>query len=349
MLHADNVSVSEVVVDAAALRQIVVETLVGSGATSADAEKQARILIEGDLRGQHSHGVRRLPVLVERLRRGLIVSGADPIPNWRSDSVALIDGQRSFGPVAAAVAIDAITERAKASGIALAAVANSNHIGMLAPYVEDIAEGGQIGIAFTTSEALVHPWGGTRAMLGTNPIGIAVPTADEPLVVDLSTASVSMGKILDYAAADRPIPLGWAVDAAGDPTTDAAAAASGAISPFGGPKGYALGIALEVLVATLTGTSFGTKVRGTLDVEDVATKGDLFLAISLEAIDGAQLLPALSAYLAEVRNSGRRPGDVTIPGDRARAARRAALQRGIRLYPGVWDQVRTLHEEVHVD
>ncbi|MFC4243175.1 Ldh family oxidoreductase [Gryllotalpicola reticulitermitis] len=349
MARANNVSVSEVVIDAAQLRTIVVETLVGNGATPADAEKQARILIEGDLRDQHSHGVRRLPVLVERLRRGLIVSAEEPTAEWRSDAVAVIDGHRGFGPVAAGVAISSITEKAETTGIALAAVHNSNHVGMLAPYVEDIAATGQIGIAFTTSEALVHPWGGTRAMVGTNPIGIAVPTDDEPLVVDLSTAAVSMGKVLDFAAAGRELPLGWAVDASGDATTDASAAAAGAISPFGGPKGYALGIALEVLVATLTGTALGTDVRGTLDTEEVATKGDVFLAISPRAIGGAAVLPGLAAYLASVRDSGRMPGDVSIPGDRARATRRARLEGGIPLFPGLWDRVRELHREVRVD
>ena len=115
----------------------------------------------------------------------------------------------------------------------LAAVRGANHLGILAPYAEAVADQGMIGIALTTSEALVHPSGGRTAMIGTNPVAIAVPARPDPLVLDMATGEVSMGRILRHAELGEPIPPGWAVDAAGEPTTDAAAAAAGAISPFG--------------------------------------------------------------------------------------------------------------------
>jgi len=327
------------------LRDAVVQILVGEGATRADALQQADVLVEGDLRGHPSHGVRRLPVLVGRMRNGLIRTGVTPRTTWISDAFASVDGDRGFGPVVAAVAIEAITRRAEESGIALAAVSNANHLGMLAPYVERIASAGQIGIALTTSEALVHPWGSARPMLGTNPVGIAVPTEHEPLVLDMSTAAVSMGKVLDHAAASRPIPLGWAVDRHGRPATDPLEASDGAISPFGGAKGYALGIALEVLVGTVTGTAFGPQKLGTLDVEHVATKGDLFVAISLERIGQLPHLSLVEAYLQDVRSSGAGSDPVMVPGDRARATRAERLTNGIPINPQVWRAIEQLLEE----
>ena len=351
MTVVDRVSVSadeEVVVDAVQLNKVVVETLVASGATLSDATQQARTLVEGDLRDQHSHGVRRLPVLVARLRNGLLVSGERSQHTWATDAVVQVDGKRGFGPVVAFSAVDAIVDRVSDTGIALATVNNSNHIGMLAPYIERIAEAGHLGIALTTSEALVHPWGGMRAMIGTNPIGIAVPTTGKPLVLDMSTASVSMGKILDYATKSAAIPLGWAVDEAGVPTTDARAASNGAISPFGGAKGYALGIAFEAMVAVLTQSAVGTAVRGTLDSVDECSKGDVFLAISLDRLGLTAFLPTLEAYLDEVRaSSGDPESPISIPGDRARSTRADRIANGVPLHPDIWAQILHLHQEAH--
>ena len=342
----DSVSVSDVVVASRMLHQIISETLVGNGATEPDARAQAQILVEGDLRGQHSHGVRRLPVLVERLRRGLIVSGVEPDLDWITESVLRVDGRRGFGPAVAFTAVDAMVERSGRTGIALATISNSNHVGMLAPYIERIAEHDQIGLALTTSEALVHPWGGGRAMVGTNPIGIAVPTTDRPLVLDMSTGSVSMGKILDMAVRSAPIPLGWAVDAEGAPTTDPVAATRGAISPFGGPKGYALGIAFEAMVGVLTQSALGPNVHGTLDASEVANKGDVFVAISLPRLGLTSFLPALEEYLDSVRGSATDSASpISIPGDRARSLRNERDKGGIPLHPEIWAQTMALHEE----
>lgn len=318
------------------LRVAISAALQLNGATAADAQTQASMLVEGDLRGHHSHGVRRLTVLIGRLKAGLLVSGADPLLDWRTDAVLSVDGGYGFGPVVADVAIAAITERARTTGIALAAVRKAGHLGMLSVYVERIAGGGQIGIALTTSEALVHPWGGASAMVGTNPIGIGVPTSGQPLVLDMSTAAVSAGKILDHAARDLPIPLGWAVDAAGNPTTDARSASAGAVSPFGGPKGYALGLALEALVATVTGTSYGRDVAGTLDVHKPVSKGDVFLVIDLERLGMTGMLPMLTTYLQEVRDSGTDGQPLLVPGDRARAMRADRLAHGIPLPESLW-------------
>jgi LDH2 family malate/lactate/ureidoglycolate dehydrogenase len=344
MVGADSDSVSDVPVDARRLEQIVAEVLIKNGATDAQAARQAAILVEGDLRDQHSHGVRRLPVLVGRLRNGLIDPASEPDAHWASDAVLQVDGRRGFGPVVAFDAIEQIAARSQATGVALAAVRNSNHIGMLAPYIEHIAALGQIGVALTTSEALVHPWGGAKAMLGTNPIGIAVPTGGEPLVLDMSTASVSMGKVMDLAVKSATLPHGWAVDSSGAPTTDPHAAVSGgAISPFGGSKGYALGLAFEAMVGVLTDSAYGRDVRGTLDTEHPANKGDVFVAISLERL-GLTSAQRLDAYLDEVRRSAAQPGEtVTVPGDRARATRAERLARGIPLHPEVWAEIQELH------
>ncbi len=337
------------VVAADVLRNVIQTALATNGASRANAEVQGEILVEGEMRGHASHGIRRLAVLIERIRKGLIEPNAEPELEWVAPSVLRVDGKRGFGPVVAFRAIEEVVTRANETGVAMAAISNSSHIGMLAPYVESIALRGHIAVLLTTSEALVHAWGGRGATVGTNPIGIGVPTMNEPLVLDMSTASVSMGKILDHAATGRPLPPGWAVDSLGHPTTDAVAAADGgAISPFGGPKGYALAIALEALVGTLTETAFGTDVVGTLDTQWPATKGDLLISVSLERLGLLGMLPALTAYLDEVRASAV-TGQVDIPGDRARRTLDKHSANGVPIDHDVWAMAQKYAEGTQHD
>jgi LDH2 family malate/lactate/ureidoglycolate dehydrogenase len=232
--------------------------------------------------------------------------------------------------------------RAREDGIAIAAIRNTNHLGALAYYAEHVAAQGLTCISLTISEALVHPFGGRKAMIGTNPIAIGVPASPHPMVLDMATGLVSMGKIHDHANRGAPIPLGWALDENGDPTTDAAAAKKGAIAPFGGAKGYALGIAFEVLVASLAASAIGTDVMGTLDSVEVSNKGDLFIVIAPPHAQGAKTL--VSEYLDSIRNAA--PADpahpVLAPGDRAHKARAQSEKRGVYLDDGLWADLQKL-------
>lgn len=309
--------------------------LVSLGAPSAFALVQAAHLVEAELRGHPSHGLRRLFVLGARVERGLIDPSAEPVMEWAATGALRVDGMRGFGPVAAYRAIDAMLGRVSAAGIVAASLYRTHHLGMLAPYVERIARAGGIGIDLSSTEGLVHPLGGAGAILGTNPIGIGIPAVGGDLVLDMSSGAVSAGKILDYRAKGLALPPGWAVDSAGSPTTDAAAAVEGAISPFGGAKGYALGLAFGAIVGAVTGTAFGADVRGTLDADTETTKGDVILVIDAALLAGDDTRAALGEYLDVIRSSGV-SGPVTVPGDRARSARAARLDRGVRVDADVW-------------
>lgn len=312
-----------------------------AGTPAGHAATQTNLLLEAELRGRASHGLLRLPRIIERIHNGV----ADPRTRgkavWRSPAFLDLDGERGLGPVIALAALDQIRQRARETGIAIAAVSNNNHIGMLALYAEQVAREGQILLALSTSEALVHPWGGRRALIGTNPIAIGVPTEDEPFVLDMATSQVAMGKIHDYANHGRALEPGWALDGAGNPTTDAAAAKSGALAPFGEAKGYALGLAFELLVASLTASALGTAVKGTLDSSAACNKGDVFIVV--EAGSGA-VAARISAYLDEIRACpALLPGrSVAVPGDRARAERRQRLEAGIELADDVWHRILDL-------
>lgn len=317
-------------------RETATALLVEAGVPLPHADIQADLLIEAELRGHPSHGLLRLHRLLERVGKGLIDPNASGEHRWASTAFLEVDGQRGLGPVVALGAIEVIAARARQTGITVAAIGNANHLGMLAFYVERFARKGQIVIALSTSEALVHPWGGRTALLGTNPLAIGVPSASQPFVLDLATGVVSMGKIHDHALRGAAIPPGWALDAQGNPTTDATLAKAGALAPFGGAKGYGIGLAIELLVASLAGSALAPDVHGTLDAHHVANKGDVFIVIDPPIRPG--LVQTIEAYLDVIRHSAPQDADrpVTVPGDGARARREIALRDGIEVDADLW-------------
>ena len=327
------------------LSAMVERILARQGVPEAHARIQANLFIGADMRGTASHGLLRLRRIVERLKLGLAVAGETGKQDWTARSFLSVDGRRGLGPVVALAALDAVIPRARETGIAIAAVRNANHLGAIAFYADYVARQGLTVIALTISEALVHPFGGRKAMIGTNPIAIGVPATPEPLVLDMATSLVSMGKIHDHANRDAPLPEGWALDAQGNPTTDAMAAKDGAIAPFGGAKGYALGLAFEVLVASLAESVIGNGVQGTLDSVHPSNKGDLFIVIAPPHAQAARAL--VTNYLDAVRASP--PADpatpVLIPGDRAHAARDKSKADGVTLDDGLWEDLQKLDLE----
>ncbi len=327
------------------VRKLAEGILLGNGVPVGQAQTQVNLFLEAEMRAIPSHGLLRLRRVVERIHSGATVPGVTGAREWTARSFLSVDGQRGMGPVVAMAALDAIVPRAREDGIAIAAIRNANHLGALAYYAEYIAGLGLTCIALTVSEALVHPWGGRKAMIGTNPIAIGVPAEPHSMVLDMATGLVSMGKIHDHANRGAPIPLGWALDENGDPTTDAAAAKKGAIAPFGGPKGYALGIAFEVLVSSLAGAAIGTGVKGTLDSVNPCNKGDIFIVIAPPHADAAREL--VSGYLDDIRAAA--PADpehpVLAPGDRAQKARAQSLAKGMFIDDGLWADLQKLAAE----
>lgn len=332
---------------ALALCETVLRSL---GAPHAHAKAQSELLVEADLRGRPSHGLQRLPTLAARINNGVLDPSAEPQLSEHTSSYTTVDGNHGFGPVAAYAALANLTAKAASSGIALAAVRNASHIGMLAPYVESIATAGQIALALTTSEALVHPLGGRTALLGTNPIGIGIPAGETPFVLDMSTAAISAGEIIAHQQRNTPLPAGRAIDKAGNPTTDPTDARGGAISPFGGAKGYGLGLAIELLVALLSATALGTEVTGTLDADRPATKGDIFIVIDPRVSGQDSDTAHLHAYLQTLRSSPVAPGinHVRIPGERMRQERASRQKNGIRYPQQLWQQLLDLERDPRV-
>jgi LDH2 family malate/lactate/ureidoglycolate dehydrogenase len=319
------------------------------GASEEECAAVAEALTEGDLRGHSSHGLIRVPLYVNLLRSGRLQPQARPRIVQERAAALLMDGDRALGPYAALIATYEAMSRARGTGVAAVALYNCGHIGLAGYYVELAAREDLIGILFGKAEAMVHPYGGAEPLLGTNPISIAVPTTGDPVLLDMATSATSHGKLREAAAAGRPLPEGWAIDATGAPTTDPAAALRGALSPVGGAKGYGLALAVELLAGVLTGAGAGV-------MRDASGWRKLWgvLVIVLDPATFTEVTAfkaAVSAYLAEIKRARLAPGftEILVPGERSYRTRRARLAAGIPIAEGVWEEVARLARELGVD
>jgi ureidoglycolate dehydrogenase (NAD+) len=291
-------------VDAALLTRFCSDLLVAAGLRAGDADLVAGSLVSADLRGVGSHGVMRLPIYVERMRRGLIATRPVIEVLRTAPATAVVDGGNGPGQVVAVRAMDEAVALAREAGAGFVAVRRSNHFGAAGWFALRAAGAGMIGLAVTHAEADVVPYGGARPALGTNPLAVAVPRGDGPaLLVDMATSAVAMGKVLLAASEGRGIPDGWGVDAAGEPTTDPRRVR--AVLPMAGPKGYGLAFVVEVLAALLSGSRSGSEVRRMYDDFDAPHGVGHFLG----AIDVARFVP-LDGFTAGLADLAGRIGSV---------------------------------------
>jgi L-2-hydroxycarboxylate dehydrogenase (NAD+) len=328
---------------------LVVEVLRGLGANEEEATIQADVWTEADLRGIHSHGVQRLPVMATRIQKGLLKVNVKPERVWSTESVLNVDGKDGFGTAISETSLRELTPAVRKHGVGILTVRNAAHIGMVGYYAERRALEGLICLAFTTTEVLVHPFGGAEALVGTNPIAVGIPGDGRPFLLDMATSVSAMGRIIAFKHRGQKIPEGWAVDKDGSPTTDPDAALKGSLSPAGGPKGYGLGIMIAMLGGLLVGMPAGREVLGTLDTEFRCTVGSLFIVIDPKAFPGGDTLAAgVKKYLDELRAS--RPGtgftQVMAPSDPEYKLRDERLVSGIPHPEEVWHAAEQLRSTI---
>jgi LDH2 family malate/lactate/ureidoglycolate dehydrogenase len=218
------------------------------------ARSVAENLVLADLRGIETHGVRRLPSYVAQVRDGTIRPCAEFTIQSSFEAGCCADGGRGFGQTIARSAMDVAIDKAKQTGIAGVTVANGGHIGAHGNIVLQAVEAGQFGLVVTCGRPVMAAPGATAAAVGLTPFAIGCPSGhDFPLVLDIALSVAARGHILRALAEGTSIPESWAVDAAGDPTTDPEAALNGALLPVGGYKGYGLAVMMSALAGLLTG------------------------------------------------------------------------------------------------
>lgn len=240
------------------LSKFVKKIFLAAGLSDKDSSIISKHLVLANLRGVDSHGVSRVKIYIERLKRGLIEKDQPPIVEKETNTSALINGNNRFGILNAYTGIQLAVKKAKENGIGVIGVHNSNHCGMLADYVEYAAQNNCIAFATTNAPSNMPPWGGKEAFFGTNPLAYGIPTnTNFPIIFDMATSVVARGKITYAMKNNQKIPLGWAMTKSGEPTTDPNEALEGLVLPVGGPKGYGLALFVETLSSIFTGAAYG--------------------------------------------------------------------------------------------
>ena len=234
------------------LRSFATALLGAGGFTPEDARQTADLLVWANLHGVDSHGVLRIPRYVEMVEKGLIVSGGTIETVRSTGAITVLDGGRCPGAVGLNRAVEVAAALAPEHGLGWCAIRNTSHCGAIGYYTGALARQGLVGIAMSASKPLMSYYGAKGEALSTNPLSIAVPSASgAPVVLDMSTAAVALGKIMAAKDAGRAIPEGWGVDADGQPTTDPAQV--DALLPMAGPKGSGLSLMIELLASVLAG------------------------------------------------------------------------------------------------
>ncbi len=312
------------------LRDLAGRVLTASETSPENAALVAKALVRADADGIPSHGVARLPVYADQAKAGKVDGHAVPEITETGTAAVRVDAKCGFAYPAIAAGLDKARDMVAGAGAVSVAIGNSSHAGVLGHHGEDLAGDGLAVMIFANTPAAISPWGGNRALYGTNPIAFACPRPDAPpLVIDLSLSKVARGKI--KLAADRGEPLadGLATDAAGNPTTDAAAAMDGGgLLPIGDAKGAALALMVEMMSAAMTGSRFGYEASSFFDAEGGPPRtGQFFFIFKPECLGGGGVLDRVEELMVAILEQ---PG-TRLPGARRLENREKAEADGVEI------------------
>lgn len=256
--------------------------LVAHGLSEQDAAIMAGCLVRADLRGVDTHGLQFLPQYLDRVRRGLVNPKPNLVVERATPMIGSLDGQNGYGFVVATKAMAAAIEMAKEFGVGIVSARRSTHFGMAACYTLQALEAGLISFVFTNASRAMPPWGGRDAFLGTSPFAAAAPAGKEvPFDLDMSPAVAARGKIRRAARRGQKIPIGYALNKNGQPTTDPNAALDGGVVlPIGGPKGSGISMLMDIMSGVISGAAYGGDVRNQfLDYDQPQNVGHFFMAM----------------------------------------------------------------------
>lgn len=299
-------------------RALIRDALTGSGLLAAHAGYFTEAILDTELSGLEGHGFYWLQYYCRHLRSGKVDGHALPEVTAPSPSAFRVDARHGFAHPAIEVGFSHLIPAAKAQGIAAMGVRNSYNAATLGFHTGTLAKAGLFAIGATNAVPTVAPVGGSRPVIGTNPISYAVPApgGEIAFLVDQSATAVTWTAVKRAAEAGKPIPMGWALDADGQPTTDAEAGLQGSMAPSGGVKGFAIGLLVEVLCAALAGGKLGVD-QGSFTEEDgrPIDNGQFFIAIDPGALSGGTFDATIAKLVASITDQ---------PGARLPNSRRVA-------------------------
>lgn len=298
-----------------------------SGASELQAGATARSIRDAEADGIRTVGLSYLPTYCDHVACGKVVGDAVPQVHRPRAATVVVDAGNGFCHPAFEMAEDPLVDAARTCGVAVLAIEHSYSAGVLGWFVERLAHSGLVALMFANSSSLMAPAGGTRPFFGTNPLAWAAPRSGGlPVVADLSSSTVAWVRVNAAAQAGEPIPLGWALDVHGQPTTDARAALAGSMTPAADHKGSALALLVDIMSGGVAGSNFSFEASGFAGtVGGPPDVGQVVLAIDPTATMGEHFADRIEVELTALAAE---PG-VRLPGDRRLAHRGHAAHEGV--------------------
>lgn len=320
------------------------------GLSTPDAQSLADSLVQTSLWGIDSHGIGKLPHYLERFTRGSIKTRPVVRVQHTGPSTAQVFGDQGHGILVAHQAMAVARQLASDSGVGVVGVTDSSHCGAMALFARPAAQAGLIALAFTHSDSMAAPFGGTRAFFGTNPICMAIPRANaEPVCLDMATTSIPFNRVINARREGVALPDGVAYDEQGHTTTDANQAR--ALIPLGstefGYKGYGLALMIDLLCGPLNANPFGPRISNMFtELDQPRHLGAFFMVLDPRRFAGGDSLPQVVQAMAQALAA--EPGSPLMPGDPELGEARVRRDKGIPVEPVLATQFQLWSERLGV-
>ncbi|MFD1065007.1 Ldh family oxidoreductase [Oceanobacillus locisalsi] len=330
---------------------LITDSLQAVGLKEEEAKICAKNIAFADQQGTDTHGIMRLPIYIERLKNGLFNS--KPNTQWvrENETSAVLDGDNGMGHYSAQLAMEKAIKKAEEKGIGITTLYNGNHIGAGACYTKMAAEKGMIGFLTTNAGPLMAPTGGTERLLGNNPICYAVPRREkDPIVLDIANSIVAGGKLQLASSKSEEIPLGWALDKEGKPTTDPDRGLEGVLLPIGGHKGYGLTLMMDILAGVLSGASYSKNIPH-LDEEGKTGVGCTMIAFKIENfMELEHFYDRLDDFTSLIVDSKKAPGfeRILLPGEIESETKDKRLQEGTQISDSLRQELVTMLDDLQL-
>ncbi|WP_209507266.1 MULTISPECIES: Ldh family oxidoreductase [unclassified Ruegeria] len=328
----------------AEIEKLSFTALVAAGTNEENARPLAVATAATEADGVASHGLAYIPIYCEHVQCGKVDGQAVPTLETPRPGLVRVDAATGFAHAAIDLGFEALIPAAREQGIAALAITNSYNCGVLGYHTYRLAQAGLVGLGFTNAPASIAPSGGSKPVVGTNPFSVAVPGPDgQPaLLIDQSASTIAKSEVMKHAREGKAIPVGWALDPDGNPTTDPNVGLKGSMAPSGGYKGVGIALLTEIMAAALTGSTLGlhaSPFSGT--VGGPPKTGQFFIAIDHAVSSNGLFSNAISDLVASIRNQD----GAHLPGDGRRACRLAAGQKGVAVNSATLARIDAIIQE----
>ena len=324
-------------------RRMIQAALIGSGTSPDNSEYFTEAILDTELSGLEGHGFYWLQYYCAHLRSGKVDGRAVPQVEALSDTSFRVDARHGFAHPAIEAGFKHLIPAAKARGVAAMGIYNSYNAATLGFHTGYLARAGLLAIGATNAVPNLAPVGGKTPIIGTNPISYAVPApgGEIAFLVDQSATQVAWTAVKRAAEAGEPIPLGWALDEDGNPTTDAEAGLAGSMAPAGGVKGFSIGLLVEVLCAALAGGKLGPD-QGSFTDDDgkPIDNGQFFVAFDPDMFSGGTFDNAIKTLVASITGQD----GARLPNSRRVDNRKRLTRDGLLIERELYERLQSFGE-----